>query len=259
MNILKNGVKYILIIFIGVNCLIMLPQLIILGIMIPPIYFIGNKISYKNKNSKAFGISKKNTISPKIGNNILSSVLSKDNDNYFKEELSKLVVDMEPNTDYSLTGSAKFKRMFYKAYRLGYVSNFSIEEVNNKFSVNNFVNNMIIGSNSPLKSQVNYNISFQRSDLIDDFNNIHTNLTTLNTPTQILKEEPSPIKVTTPISSNNNITSLKEQLEKRKAILEKLLKEKQDSKKTDDTSKNSTSRSKSLRNSSFPNTYNDAA
>lgn len=167
MNIVYSILKNTLIIFIGVSSLIMLPQLLTLIIVLIPTYYLANKICYTNTTSNAFGIDKNNTISSKLGKNIFFGAVAKNKNDYLKVELTNAVIDMEPEVEYNTTSNANVKRVLNKLEKEGYISEFKVEELNQKLLVNNFVNNLALGNiDNLLNLKTNYKMSFVRTDKV---------------------------------------------------------------------------------------------
>lgn len=167
MKIIGSAIKYISIIFIGVSSLIMLPELIKLAIIIPPIYYIANKVSYSNKNSKVFGIDKNNNIASKLGKNVFSGALAKNKKDFLKVEVTNAMIDMNPEVEYNIVSNANVKRVLNKLEKEGYIEELKVNEINNKLIINNFINNLALGDiNNLLHIKTNYKMSFVRSNKI---------------------------------------------------------------------------------------------
>lgn len=165
MKYIYDLIKYIFIVFVGVSALIMLPQILVIAILIPPIYYLANKLSYKNVHSSVFGIDKNNSISSKLGKNVVLSSLSKDKNDYLKAELANVIVDMNEYTEYKIVSDTKIKRALNKLQKEGYISDFNVTELSNENFVSNFVSNLATGNfNSILTRKTNYDMSFTRTD-----------------------------------------------------------------------------------------------
>lgn len=165
MKYIYDLIKYIFIVFVGVSALIMLPQILVIAILIPPIYYLANKLSYKNVHSSVFGIDKNNSISSKLGKNVVLSSLSKDKNDYLKAELANVIVDMNEYTEYKIVSDTKIKRALNKLEKEGYISDFNVTELSNENFVSNFVSNLATGNfNSILTRKTNYDMSFTRTD-----------------------------------------------------------------------------------------------
>ncbi len=143
---------------------------------------IFNKIGFKNKKSKLFGVTHENNIEQKIGLNLLYGPFIKDKSLYFRKEMINLFTDLERGTTYETVSQAIVLRSLKTMEKNGFITELEYFETEGKKSILNYMNHFFINIgmgnySKPFKLSKKYDISFRMGakNLDDNFINSYLN------------------------------------------------------------------------------------
>ncbi len=173
---MKNKIIATLVILGIIGTGIVIPFVGVSAILSGILIGIYNKVGYKNKKSKLFGVTNNNKIQQKIGLNMFTSSFIKDKSKFFKTEMVDLFKDLKTGVTYNTVSQAIVLKGLRTMEKNGLITELEYEEIKDKNlllnKVDHFFINLGMGNYSnPLKVSKKYNISFRRSakEVDDDF------------------------------------------------------------------------------------------